>query len=113
MSTVKVILTSGQPTEFPEANLENFMRLNGHLVRDVIREDNRSYEEILDDIDSEEAVVTEVNESPRDVRFNELMNSDRDVLFRLAVEIADKKDIKKPHHASGKEKLSNFILDNQ
>ena len=113
--TITVIMSNGIPTEIPAANLDNFKRLNGANIREVILE-NQTYDEILEEIEDEESVVEEItdsNLSDRDVRMNELMNSDKDVVRKLADEIAVKKEMKKVGHTAKQETLAKFILDNQ
>ena len=115
MSDVKILKTDNTFVTIPEENLENFRRLNGDSILEVIRENNQSYEEILDTIDNEDVVVKIVPpvNNDRKLRKEELMHSDKDVLKLLASELADKKGVKKLHHAAGVEKLADFIMENE
>ena len=114
MSEIKIIKTDGTTVSIPEANLENFRRLNGGSIKEVLYENTQSYEEILDEIENEDVVerITAPIIEIHDLRKEELMSSDKDVLRKLADEIALRLKITKVHQASGVEKLADFIIKN-
>lgn len=120
-------MTSGQVTEIPEGNLENFKRLNAASIEQVIRP-NQSYDDILAEIEDEEIIqdavevvdeetetVVEkiVDENPsQEVREQELLNSDLDVLILLANEIAEKKGDEKFTRRNSKKTVAKYIMAN-
>jgi len=114
MADVKILKTDNTFVTIPEENLENFRRLNGDSILEVLHENTQSLEEIMDTLDNEEVVVKIVPPitDERKLRREELIHSDKDVLKKLANEIADRLKIDKLHHASGVEKLADFILEN-
>lgn len=113
MSDVKILKTDGQIVTIPEANLENFRRLNGHMIKEIINENPQSYEDIVEEIEAEDSPVEEI--APKDnVRFDELMNSDKDVVIKLANEIGEKLEPQKTfNHRHGLKTIAQFIIDNQ
>lgn len=113
MAQIKILLKSGQMTEIPEGNLDNFKRLCGHMIEKVVPNGPiKSYEEILDDIENEDNIVTQISDDGSD-RLQELLSTDRELLKTLAEEIANRKGIEKPKGNAGKEKLANFIFANE
>ena len=114
MATVKFLMNNGTIAEMPEQNKENFKRLNGARIKMEVIEDERSYEEILEEIEEEDVVVEEVNDTDdRNVRMDELMNSDKDVLLKLANEYATKNGDKLFNGRNGKKTLAEYITKNQ
>lgn len=142
MAKVKIIMAGGKVTEIPEGNLENFKRLNGSSIEQVVRP-NQSYDEILAEIEDEEIiqdavdvtdeeggaeevvdeVVDEVveetaveqitDETPAtNIRMTELLNSDLDVLIMLGNEIAEKKGDSKFTKRNSKKTVAEYIMAN-
>ena len=110
MSSVKILLTNGLTTEVPESNLENFKRLNGNVIKQILSNNPQTYEEIISEVEGEDSIVEIVDGGDE---YDELMETDIKVLKMLAKETAAKKDLEAPKGNSSKEKFVKFILDNK
>lgn len=128
MSKVIVHKKSGGTFETTEGNLANVQRLLAGNIASIERPEETQTQS-LEDVVDDELVVDVTNNNSNDDDGNgdgnddnggsglptekELMASDKDVLKKLADELAEKKGITKVNHRSGKAKLTEYILANQ
>ena len=138
MSKVTIHLKGGGSYETTEGNLENTKRLLGDKVAGVEFSDQNKQEEDLTEAITEELVVEVIEDDEKgekgvevvkeviveegevieegEVRLptlEELKSSDKDVLKKMAAELADKKGITKVNARAGVDKLADYIFENQ
>jgi len=121
MSKVIIHLQGGKSYETTDLNVENTRRLLGSQVVGVEFADKENQQQDLTEAIDDELIVEvieeeeeeEVIEETTKLTLEELKNSDKDVLRKLADEIAASKEITKCNGRSGVEKLAQYIFDNQ
>lgn len=117
MSTVILHFSGGRTSEIPESNLENTRRLLGGSIINVEYKD-KSSNPLVGYIDDELIVevindTVEVLDSSKKISLEELKNSDKDVLRKLANSISEKNSTSKLDGRAGVDKLAKYIFDNQ
>ena len=127
MSKVIIHKKGGGTFETTEGNLASAQRLLAGQITGIERPGEKIEGNNLANAIDDELIVevsgndeTPTGNPPGDnddpVRLptkDELMNSDKDVLKKMADELAEKKGITKVNHRSGVEKLADYIVENQ
>jgi len=118
MAKVIIHLIGGGSYETTDANLPNTQRLMAGKISGIEYENgNQNLADAIDD----ELVVEEITNNPesdvddetRNPTLDELKGTDKDVLKKMADDLAEAQGITKVNGRSGVDKLAEYIFKNQ